>query len=141
VYSQNHPMNKIVLVTVLLGACSPKVYETAFVALPPKDPEHIINVYEATSPGCLFEEVGILTAPFVNEFVSTEEGVNLMRDVPMSKMLEVFRSKARGLGGDALITPVSPARLESADRTSTEDINDFLSAIVIRFIDPDCRGE
>lgn len=134
-------MKKILLLSMLLGACSPKVYQTAFIELPSKDSEHIINVYEATSPGCVFEEVGILTAPFINEFVSTEEGLKLMRDLPMRKMLETFRSKARELGGDALITPVSPDRLENADRSSTGDINDFLSAIVIRFIDPDCRGE
>ena len=134
-------MKKILLLAILLGACSPKVYATSFITLPSKDSEHVINVYEATSPGCLFEEVGILSAPFINEFVSTEEGVKLTRDVPMRKMLENFRSKARELGGDALITPVSPARLENTDISRTGDINDFLSAIVIRFVDPDCRGE
>jgi hypothetical protein len=53
----------------------------------------------------------------------------------------VFRVEARKLGGDALITPVSLRRLEGVDQSSSADSNDFLSAIVIRFTDPDCQRE
>ena len=59
----------------------------------------------------------------------------------MEKVLDAFRVEARKIGGDALITPVSRRRLEGIDQSSSADSNDFLSAIVIRFMDPDCQRE
>ena len=134
-------MKRTPLLFVLVTACSPTVYSTAFVSLPPKEPDDVIQVYEATSPGCLFEEVGMLTAPLVNKFVSPEEGVTLRANVSMQRVLDTFRVKARELGGDALIAPVSPHRSEGVDQSSTADFNNVLSGIVIRFTDPECQRE
>jgi len=134
-------MKRTLLLLVVLSACSPRVYSTAFVSLPPKEPDDVIQVYEATSPGCLFEEVGMLTAPLVNKFVSPEEGVTLRANVSMQRVLDTFRVKARELGGDALIAPVSPRRSEGVDQSSTADFNNVLSGIVIRFTDPECQRE
>ena len=125
---------------VVLSACAPTVYGTAFVSLPPKEPDYVISVYEATSPACLFEEVGMLTSPF-NKWVSIDGGLTFRRNRTMEKVLDVFRVEARKLGGDALIAPVSPRRLEGVNQSSSADSNDFLSAIVIRFTDPDCQRE
>lgn len=141
-YRQNQDVKRTLLLMVVLSACSPTVYGTAFISLPPKEPDHVIQVYEATSPACLFEEIGMLTAPLTNKFVSTEpEGVTLTRNVSMGKVLDAFRVKARELGGDALIAPVSPRRLEGVNQSSSADFNDFLSGIVIRFTDPECQRE
>ena len=133
-------MKRSLLLLVVLSACSRTVYGTAFVSLPPKEPDYVISVYEATSPACLFEEVGMLTSPF-NKWVSIDGGLTFRRNRTMEKVLDVFRVEARKLGGDALITPVSLRRLEGVNQSSTADSNDFLSAIVIRFTDPDCQRE
>ena len=133
-------MKRSLLLLVVLSACSRTVYGTAFVSLPPKEPDYVISVYEATSPACLFEEVGMLTSPF-NKWVSIDGGLTFRRIRTMEKVLDVFRVEARKLGGDALITPVSLRRLEGVDQSSSADSNDFLSAIVIRFTDPDCQRE
>jgi len=134
-------MKRTLLLLVALSACSPRVYSTAFVSLPPKELDDVIQVYEATSPGCLFEEVGMLTAPLVNKFVSPEAGVTLGANISMERVLDTFRVKARELGGDALIAPVSPRRLEGIDQLITADFNNVLSGIVIRFTDPECQRE
>ena len=134
-------MKRTLLLLVVLSACSPRVYSTALVSLPPKEPDDVIQVYEATSPGCLFEEVGMLTAPLVNKFVSPEAGVTLGANISMERVLDTFRVKARELGGDALIAPVSPRRLEGIDQVITADFNNVLSGIVIRFTDPECQRE
>ena len=133
-------MKRSLLLLVVLSACSRTVYGTAFVSLPPKEPDYVISVYEATSPACLFEEVGMLTSPF-NKWVSIDGGLTFRRNRTMEKVLDVFRVEARKLGGDALITPVSLRRLEGVNQSSSADSNDFLSAIVIRFTDPDCQRE
>ena len=133
-------MKRSLLLLVVLSACSRTVYGTAFVSLPPKEPDYVISVYEATSPACLFEEVGMLTSPF-NKWVSIDGGLTFRRNRTMEKILDAFRVEARKLGGDALITPVSPRRLEGVNQSSSADSNDFLSAIVIRFTDPDCQRE
>jgi len=133
-------MKRSLLLLVVLSACSRTVYGTAFVSLPPKEPDYVISVYEATSPACLFEEVGMLTSPF-NKWVSIDGGLTFRRNRTMEKVLDVFRVEARKLGGDALITPVSLRRLGGVDQSSSADSNDFLSAIVIRFTDPDCQRE
>ena len=133
-------MKRSLLLLVVLSACSRTVYVTAFVSLPPKEPDYVISVYEATSPACLFEEIGMLTSPF-NKWVSIDGGLTFRRNRTMEKVLDVFRVEARKLGGDALITPVSLRRLEGVNQSSTADSNDFLSAIVIRFTDPDCQRE
>ena len=133
-------MKRSLLLLVVLSACSRTVYGTAFVSLPPKEPDYVISVYEATSPACLFEDVGMLTSPF-NKWVSIDGGLTFRRNRTMEKVLDVFRVEARKLGGDALITPVSLRRLEGVDQSSSADSNDFLSAIVIRFTDPDCQRE
>ena len=133
-------MKRSLLLLVVLSACSRTVYVTAFVSLPPKEPDYVISVYEATSPACLFEEVGMLTSPF-NKWVSIDGGLTFRRNRTMEKVLDVFRVEARKLGGDALITPVSLRRLEGVNQSSSADSNDFLSAIVIRFTDPDCQRE
>ena len=133
-------MKRSLLLLVVLSACSRTVYGTAFVSLPPKEPDYVISVYEATSPACLFEEIGMLTSPF-NKWVSIDGGLTFRRNRTMEKVLDVFRVEARKLGGDALITPVSLRRLEGVNQSSTADSNDFLSAIVIRFTDPDCQRE
>jgi hypothetical protein len=140
VYSQNQDVKKTLLLLVILSACSPTVYGTAFVSLPPKEPDSIISVYEATSPACLFEEIGMLTSPF-NKWVSIDGGLTFRRNRTMEKVLDAFRVEARKIGGDALITPVSLRRLEGIDQSSSVDSNDFLSAIVIRFMDPECQRE
>ena len=133
-------MKRSLLLLVVLSACSRTVYGTAFVSLPPKEPDYVISVYEATSPACLFEEIGMLTSPF-NKWVSIDGGLTFRRNRTMEKILDAFRVEARKLGGDALITPVSLRRLEGVNQSSTADSNDFLSAIVIRFTDPDCQRE
>lgn len=133
-------MKRSLLLLVVLSACSRTVYGTAFVSLPPKEPDYVISVYEATSPACLFEEVGMLTSPF-NKWVSIDGGLTFRRNRTMEKILDAFRVEARKLGGDALITPVSLRRLEGVNQSSSADSNDFLSAIVIRFTDPDCQRE
>ncbi len=133
-------MKRSLLLLVVLSACSRTVYGTAFVSLPPKEPDYVISVYEATSPACLFEEVGMLTSPF-NKWVSIDGGLTFRRNRTMEKILDAFRVEARKLGGDALIAPVSPRRLEGVNQSSSADSNDFLSAIVIRFTDPDCQRE
>ena len=133
-------MKRSLLLLVVLSACSRTVYVTAFVSLPPKEPDYVISVYEATSPACLFEEIGMLTSPF-NKWVSIDGGLTFRRNRTMEKILDAFRVEARKLGGDALITPVSLRRLEGVNQSSTADSNDFLSAIVIRFTDPDCQRE
>ena len=133
-------MKRSLLLLVVLSACSRTVYVTAFVSLPPKEPDYVISVYEATSPACLFEEVGMLTSPF-NKWVSIDGGLTFRRNRTMEKILDAFRVEARKLGGDALITPVSLRRLEGVNQSSSADSNDFLSAIVIRFTDPDCQRE
>ena len=133
-------MKRSLLLLVALSACSPTVYGTAFVSLPPKEPDSVISVYEATSPACLFEEIGMLTSPF-NKWVSIDGGLTFRRNRTMEKVLDAFRVEARKIGGDALITPVSRRRLEGIDQSSSADSNDFLSAIVIRFMDPDCQRE
>ena len=83
----------------------------------------------------------MLTAPLVNKFVPPEEGVTLRANVSMQRVLNTFRVKARELGGDALIAPVSPRRSEGVDQSSTADFNNVLSGIVIRFTDPECQRE
>ena len=133
-------MKRSLLLLVVLSACSRTVYVTAFVSLPPKEPDYVISVYEATSPACLFEEIGMLTSPF-NKWVSIDRGLTFRRNRTMEKILDAFRVEARKLGGDALITPVSLRRLEGVNQSSSADSNDFLSAIVIRFTDPDCQRE
>ena len=133
-------MKRSLLLLVVRSACSRTVYGTAFVSLPPKEPDYVISVYEATNPACLFEEIGMLTSPF-NKWVSIDGGLTFRRNRTMEKVLDVFRVEARKLGGDALITPVSLRRLEGVNQSSTADSNDFLSAIVIRFTDPDCQRE
>ena len=133
-------MKRSLLLLVVLSACSPTVYGTAFISLPPKEPDSVISVYEATSPACLFEEIGMLTSPF-NKWVSIDGGLTFRRNRTMEKVLDAFRVEARKIGGDALITPVSRRRLEGIDQSSSADSNDFLSAIVIRFMDPDCQRE
>jgi hypothetical protein len=133
-------MKRSLLLLVVLSACSPTVYGTAFVSLPSKEPDSVISVYEATSPACLFEEIGMLTSPF-NKWVSIDGGLTFRRNRTMEKVLDAFRVEARKIGGDALITPVSRRRLEGIDQSSSADSNDFLSAIVIRFMDPDCQRE
>ena len=133
-------MKRSLLLLVVLSACSRTVYVTAFVSLPPKEPDYVISVYEATSPACLFEEIGMLTSPF-NKWVSIDGGLTFRRNRTMEKILDAFRVEARKLGGDALITPVSLRRLEGVNQSSTAASNDFLSAIVIRFTDPDCQRE
>ena len=133
-------MKRSLLLLVVLSACSPTVYGTAFVSLPPKEPDSIISVYEATSPACLFEEIGMLTSPF-NKWVSIDGGLTFRRNRTMEKVLDAFRVEARKIGGDALITPVSLRRLEGIDQSSSVDSKDFLSAIVIRFMDPECQRE
>ena len=133
-------MKRSLLLLVVLSACSRTVYVTAFVSLPPKEPDYVISVYEATSPACLFEEIGMLTSPF-NKWVSIDGGLTFRRNRTMEKVLDVFRVEARKLGGDALITPVSLRRLEGVNQSSSADSNDFLSAIAIRFTDPDCQRE
>ena len=82
----------------------------------------------------------MLTSPF-NKWVSIDGGLTFRRNRTMEKVLDVFRVEARKLGGDALITPVSLRRLEGVDQSSSADSNDFLSAIVIRFTDPDCQSD
>lgn len=139
-YRQNQDVKRTLLLMVVLSACSPRVYGTAFISLPPKEPDHVIQVYEATSPACLFEEIGMLTSPF-NKWVSIDGGLTFRRNRTMEKILDAFRVEARKLGGDALITPVSLRRLEGVNQSSSADSNDFLSAIVIRFTDPDCQRE
>ena len=134
-------MKRTLLLLVALSACLPSVYSTVSVSLSPKEPDDVIQVYEATSPGCLFEEVGMLTAPLVNKFVSPEAGVTLGANISMERVLDTFRVKARELGGDALIAPVSPRRLEGIDQVITADFNNVLSGIVIRFTDPECQRE
>ena len=133
-------MKRSLLLLVALSACSPTVYGTAFVSLPPKEPDSVISVYEATSPACLFEEIGMLTSPF-NKWVSIDGGLTFRRNLTMEKVLDAFRDEARELGGDALITPVSLRSLEGVDQSSSADSNGFLSAIVIRFTDPECQRE
>jgi hypothetical protein len=133
-------MKRSLLLLVVLSACSRTVYVTAFVSLPPTEPDYVISVYEATSPACLFEEIGMLTSPF-NKWVSIDGGLTFRRNRTMEKILDAFRVEARKLGGDALITPVSLRRLEGVNQSSSADSNDFLSAIVIRFTDPDCQRE
>ena len=133
-------MKRSLLLLVVLSACSRTVYGTAFVSLPPKEPDYVISVYEATSPACLFEEIGMLTSPF-NKWVSIDGGLTFRRNRTMEKVLDAFRVEARKIGGDALITPVSLRRLEGIDQSSSVDSNDFLSAIVIRFMDPECQRE
>ncbi len=133
-------MKRSLLLLVVLSACSRTVYVTAFVSLPPTEPDYVISVYEATSPACLFEEIGMLTSPF-NKWVSIDGGLTFRRNRTMEKILDAFRVEARKLGGDALIAPVSPRRLEGVNQSSSADSNDFLSAIVIRFTDPDCQRE
>ena len=133
-------MKRSLLLLVVLSACSRTVYGTAFVSLPPKESDYVISVYEATSPACLFEEIGMLTSPF-NKWVSIDGGLTFRRNRTMEKILDAFRVEARKLGGDALITPVSLRRLEGVNQSSSADSNDFLSAIVIRFTDPDCQRE
>ena len=83
----------------------------------------------------------MLTAPLVNNFVSPEAGVTLGANISMERVLDTFRVKARELGGDALIAPVSPRRLEGIDQVITADFNNVLSGIVIRFTDPECQRE
>ena len=134
-------MKRTLLLLVVLSACSPRVYSTDIFSLPPKEPDDVIQDYEATSAGCLFEEVGMLTAPLVNKFVSPEAGVTLGANISMERVLDTFRVKARELGGDALIAPVSPRRLEGIDQVITADFNNVLSGIVIRFTDPECQRE
>ena len=133
-------MKRSLLLLVVLSACSRTVYVTAFVSLPPKEPDYVISVYEATSPACLFEEIGMLTSPF-NKWVSIDGGLTFRRNRTMEKILDAFRVEARKLGGDALIAPVSPRRLEGVNQSSSADFNDFLSGIVIRFTDPECQRE
>ena len=133
-------MKRSLLLLVVLSACSRTVYGTAFVSLPPKEPDYVISVYEATSPACLFEEIGMLTSPF-NKWVSIDGGLTFRRNRTMEKILDAFRVEARKLGGDALITPVSLRRLEGVNQSSSADFNDFLSGIVIRFTDPECQRE
>ena len=87
-------MKRSLLLLVVLSACSRTVYVTAFVSLPPKEPDYVISVYEATSPACLFEEVGMLTSPF-NKWVSIDGGLTFRRNRTMEKVLDVFRVEAR----------------------------------------------
>jgi len=83
----------------------------------------------------------MVTAPLNSRFVSIDGGLTFRRNLSTAKVLKVFRVKARELGGDALIAPVSPRRLGGVDQSSSADLNDFLSAIVIRLTDPECQPE
>ena len=114
------------LVFVLaLGACSPGVRATSFVSFSPRPDDHPIQVYRSTIPECQFEEVGIVSSRRESSLVS------------MDKVLEALRSKARELGGDAVIGMVEAN--EARNVILGVDRDTVLSGTIIRFTDQDCQ--
>jgi len=120
------------LSVLLLAACGPTISSAYFKQAPPRPPEAEIQLYSTKAPTCPYEEIGLVRGR--KTALTTMQGV-----------LVALQKRAREMGGDAIIglgagSAVTGATAITKD-FATVDVNDGMSGTVIRFTDPDCRGE
>jgi hypothetical protein len=122
----------MVMIALTMTACGPKIREARFRPAPPRTPPEQVAVYQASRPGCQFEELGTVTVEKRNAFVSSQE------------MLNAMRQRAARMGGDALLGlaegSVVGALVPVGDLVAVANRQTF-SATVIRFLSLDCRRE
>ena len=120
-----------VVALVFLGACAPVVRSMMFVAPPPPSREkgHFIRFYRDERPVCAYEEIGLVTSRKPSVLVS-------MREIE-----ESIRTRARRMGGDAVIGVTERTEMHGAgiSRAGVHvEADPVYSGTVVRFVDPDC---
>ena len=114
---------------IALIGCSPAVRSAEFVQRPPQDTAHPIRFFQQLSPECAFEELGTVTATRPNRFVS------------MNDLVEAIRTRARRMGGDAVMNFADTEETRGVIPSNAGPIitsDGVLSGTVIRFTDRNC---
>jgi len=126
----------LICVLCLAAGCAtvtaPRVGVTALASTqyPSRSSDHPVTLFQTQLPHCAFEEVALVTVR-PQTFWTTSE-----------KLVDLLRTNARRLGGDAVIHFKSESTVEGASPSAGGSIEIdhglLLSGTVIRFRDPAC---
>lgn len=117
----------------LLTACAPHVRSVSFNGVhDPRPDTHPIRIYSTRPPECPYDELGMVHARQAVLAVGT----------PMEAILDALRTRARRMGGDAIVGLAQAVNTETgASAGPTLRASEGLSGTVIRFTRPDCDRE
>ena len=131
-------MNKVRLLSIfilvaMLSACGPVVNVTRLsqAQFRPKAPNALITAYLTKAPRCPYEELAIITTSSGSFAGGADTFVDAMK------------VEARKLGGDALLLGEIGTRTEGYVAVAPNIVaaarGNTMTAVVIRFTNPDCR--
>lgn len=117
----------IVLLGILAAAsCGPRIQSARFTSVPARPPATEIRLYSAKLPECPFEELGLVSG-------KARYFWNSMDDI-----LDSLKSRARAMGGDAIVSLNSAELVNGATQHGNVSTQAGIFGTVVRFSDPDC---